>query len=209
MPLDWISLETIAILLSIGYLLLAIKESSLCWYCAFLSAMIFVYIFANVSLFMESLLNAFYMIMAVYGLFQWRRGGDKREGLAIRSWAFSTHLIIIICIFLVAGLSGHWLSSYTEAQFPYLDSLTTWASVVTTFMVARKILENWLYWLVIDSFSIYMFVDRELYQTAAMFGLYLFLALIGYFKWRKTYRRQGRTHSETHAASLARLEQEN
>jgi len=80
---------------------------------------------------------------------------------------------------------------------PYLDSFTTWASVMTTLMVARKVLENWLYWIVINSLSMYMFIDRELYQTAVMLAVYLGLSVIGYFTWRKVYLDQRATASAT------------
>ena len=71
---------------------------------------------------------------------------------------------------------------------PILDSFTTWGSIVTTWMVARKILENWLYWLVIDSASIYLYLDRELYLTAALFAVYLVIVIFGYFQWLQHYR---------------------
>ncbi|MGK0293590.1 MAG: nicotinamide mononucleotide transporter, partial [Porticoccaceae bacterium] len=75
---------------------------------------------------------------------------------------------------------------------PYLDSFTTWASVLTTVMVARKVLENWLYWIVINSVSIYLYIDRDLDQTAAMFTLYLVLSVLGYVVWKKNYVLQDR-----------------
>ena len=72
---------------------------------------------------------------------------------------------------------------------PYIDSFTTWGSVITTFMVARKVLENWLYWIVIDAVSIFLYIDRELYQTVGLY-VYLVLAVIGYVAWRKAYFQQ-------------------
>ena len=86
---------------------------------------------------------------------------------------------------LVATLiSGRVLSEYSEAALPYIDSFTTWGAIVATFMVARKVLENWLYWFVIDSVSIYLYVNRELYLTALLFAGYLVLIVIGYLSWR-------------------------
>ncbi|TNE88758.1 MAG: nicotinamide riboside transporter PnuC, partial [Gammaproteobacteria bacterium] len=64
---------------------------------------------------------------------------------------------------------------------------TTWGSVLTTYMVARKILENWLYWIIVDGVSIYLYLDRALFFTAALFAIYLVLVVIGYFTWRKHY----------------------
>ena len=135
-------------------------------------------------------LNVYYMAMAIYGWYQWQRGGSDNEGIALSVWTAKQHLIAMAVIILATLISGYLLSATTEARLPYIDSFTTWASILTTVMVARKVVENWLYWIVIDSVSIFLYLDRELYQTAVMFILYLVLATLGYFAWRKRYFEQ-------------------
>jgi nicotinamide mononucleotide transporter len=139
---------------------------------------------------MESGLNGYYMAMAIYGWYQWQRGGSGSQGVALSVWSARQHLFAIGLIMLATVISGYILTVTTDARLPYIDSFTTWASILTTVMVARKVLENWLYWIVINSVSIFLYLDRELYQTAAMFVLYLVLATIGYFAWRKNYLEQ-------------------
>lgn len=192
MSFDWVNLETLAVALGISYLLLAMCENSLCWYCAFFSTAIYVYIFGDVSLYMESALNVYYMGMAVYGWLQWQKGGANHSGVEIVRWTAKHHIICILVILIASVISGYLLSVNTDARLPYLDSFTTWASVLTTVMVARKVLENWLYWIVINSVSIYLYIDRDLDQTAAMFTLYLVLSVLGYVVWKKNYVLQDR-----------------
>ena len=192
MSLDWVNLETLAVALGVAYLVLAMRENSLCWYCAFFSTALYVWIFGDVSLYMESALNVYYMGMAIYGWFQWQRGGVNHEGLDIIRWTAKQHGLAISAIVLAALVSGYLLSIGTDAKLPYMDSLTTWGSILTTVMVARKVLENWLYWIVINSISIYLYLDRGLEQTALMFMLYLVLAILGYYAWRKKYVDQDR-----------------
>ena len=192
MGLDWVNLETLAVALGVAYLVLAMRENSLCWYCAFFSTALYVWIFGDVSLYMESALNVYYMGMAIYGWFQWQRGGINHEGLEIIRWTAKQHGLAISAIVLAALVSGYLLSIGTDARLPYLDSLTTWGSILTTVMVARKVLENWLYWIVINSISIYLYLDRGLEQTASMFMLYLVLAILGYYAWRKKRAGQNR-----------------
>ena len=187
---EWIGLETIAVILSIAYLLLAMRENSLCWYCAFFSTGIYIWIYGDVSLYMESALNAYYMAMAVYGWYQWQRGGQASHGIQLSCWTIKRHLGTIALIVLLSLVSGYLLSQNTDAKLPYIDSFTTWGSVITTFMVARKIVENWLYWIVIDAVSIFLYIDRGLYQTVGLYVLYIILAVIGYIAWRKTYLEQ-------------------
>ena len=192
MSFDWVNLETLAVALGMSYLLLAMRENSLCWYCAFFSTAIYVYIFGDVSLYMESALNVYYMGMAVYGWLQWQKGGANHSGVEIVRWTAKHHIICILAILIASVISGYLLSVNTDARLPYLDSFTTWASVLTTVMVARKVLENWLYWIVINSVSIYLYIDRDLDQTAAMFTLYLVLSVLGYVAWKKNYVLQDR-----------------
>ncbi len=182
-------LELLAVVFSIVYLLLALKENSLCWYFALANAAIFTVIFWDVSLLMESALNVYYVVMAVYGWYRWRAVGSKDEniqtGTQVHTWPLTYHLLAWATIFILSAISGYWLSRNTSAVLPYLDSLTTWGSILTTWMVTRKVLENWLYWIVIDSVSIFLYIDRGLYLTSLLFVGYVIIVVFGYFSWRK------------------------
>jgi nicotinamide mononucleotide transporter len=187
---EWVGLETVAVVLGVAYLLFAMRENSLCWYCAFISTGIYIWIFGDVSLYMESALNAYYMVMAVYGWYQWQRGGSSANGIKLSVWGIKQHMAAISLVLILSVVSGYLLSQNTEARMPYIDSFTTWGSVITTFMVARKVLENWLYWIVINSVAIFLYIDRDLYQTAGLYGLYIILSVIGFIAWRKAYFEQ-------------------
>ncbi len=182
--------EALAVLLGIAYLLLAMRESLWCWYAGFASTAIFLVIFWDVRLLMEAGLQVYYLVMSVYGWWHWRQGATEETPLPIRRWSLSQHVAAAALIILAAGLSGSLLSSHTDAALPYMDSFTTWGSILTTWMVARKILENWLYWLVIDSVSIYLYLNRELYLTALLFAVYLVIAVFGYLRWRQHFLQQ-------------------
>lgn len=183
-------LELTAVVFAIAYLILAVKENSLCWYAAAISTFIFLAIFWEVKLYMESGLQVFYLAMAAYGWYQWRSADYGSAGLQISMWTMGQHAIALTFIVLLTFLSGYFLQSATDAQLPYLDSFTTWASVVATFMVARKLLENWIYWLVIDSVSIYLYIDRELYFTAILFAVYIVIIFFAWFSWSKSYQQK-------------------
>jgi nicotinamide mononucleotide transporter len=182
--------ELLAVLLAIAYLLLALRENSLCWYCALASTAIFTGLFWDVSLLMESALNVYYMAMAVYGWWQWRGGkgsltNSGKSAIEISAWPWRNHLLAWGVIAGLTAVSGSLLANNTTAALPYLDSFTTWGSVLTTWMVTRKILENWLYWIVIDSVSIVLYIDRGLYLTSLLFVAYVIIVVFGFFAWRK------------------------
>ncbi len=187
--LSW--LEATAVVLAVAYLLLAVRQNIWCWACAFVSTAIYIWLFHSVALFMESALNVFYLVMAVYGWYEWRHGGARHEGLAVTVWPLAVHAVALGAIGIATFATGSWLAANTAAAFPYLDSLTTWSAVWATFLVTRKVLENWLYWFVIDAVSVYLYLSRGLPLTALLFCLYLVLIPIGYLSWRKDFAVQG------------------
>lgn len=183
-------LEAAGVLFSVLYLVLAIRESLWCWPSAFLASVLSVVVMFDARLYSEAALNVFYAAMAVYGYWQWRYGGRARgaEELPIGVWPLSAHVLAIGGSLAASAVVGWLMSEYTDAAFPYADAFVTVSSVVTTYMVARKILENWLYWLVIDSLSLYLYLQRELYFYAGLFALYLVLVVIGLVRWHRDWR---------------------
>lgn len=139
---------------------------------------------------MESLLYAFYVGMAVYGWISWKRGGQGDAELPISIWPLNTHLVAAIIIIVLATATGWFLSEYTHATYPYADSMTTFAAIWATFLVARKVFENWWYWLIIDIVSIAIYWTRGLELTAVLFVMYVILIPIGMLQWWKTFRMQ-------------------
>lgn len=182
--------EMCAVSLAIAYLLLAVRQSRLCWYAAFVSTALYSWLFWDVQLLMESLLNVYYMGMAVYGWWHWRHGEQGGRPLQIQGWPWRHHAMVIAGILTVSVVSGALLSRYTQAAWPYLDSLTSWAAVVTTYMVARKVLANWGYWMVINSVNLFLFTDRGMHLTGLLYVAYLLISVYGWGSWYRDYQRQ-------------------
>ncbi len=182
--------EVPAVVLAILYLVLAARENIWCWGAAFASTAIYIYVFFDVNLFLESALQVYYLGMAIFGWYQWRQPADQSATRPISTWSLEKHYVIIAATGAVVVASGYLLSENTSAALPYVDAFTTWYAVVTTYMVTRKILENWLYWFVIDSVSVYLYYSRGLYLTALLFIAYLVIIVFGYLKWKKEYDQQ-------------------
>ena len=182
--------EIAAVFLGICYLLLALRESIWCWPCALLSTAIYIWLFGNFKLYMESLLNIYYLLMAFYGFHLWRGGNNEDKSIRIQYWPWRHHLIAISCVVLLSLISGILLQNNTDAVWPFLDSFTTWGAVLTTFMVAKKIIENWIYWFIIDGLSILIYIERGLYPTATLFFIYEIIVIFGFFSWLQRYRQQ-------------------
>lgn len=183
-------IEHIASGLGLAYLILIMRQNVWGWPCALISTALFTYIFWDVSLFMESLLNVYYMGMAVYGFWNWNRTPTDKPTLPIIIWPLKTHALALGAIFILSGASGYYLTTNTTAAWPYLDSFTTWGAVITTYMVAQKVFENWFYWLVIDAVALYLYIDRGLYSPALLMVVYIILIVVGLITWARQLQQQ-------------------
>ena len=184
-------LEVIAVVAAIAYLLLAIRQNIWCWLGAAVSTAIYVFLFFDARLYMESALNLFYFAMAIYGWSVWYFGRSGDEKLPVSVWGRNVHGIAITSIVAASILSGYLLARYSDAAYPYIDSMTTWGAIWATFLVARKVLENWWYWLVIDAASIVIYWTRDLHLTALLFAVYVVMIPFGLVAWRRSLQEQG------------------
>lgn len=192
--------EAIAALLGLVYLLLAVKRNLLCWLCAFVSTAIYLVLFAQAALYMQSALQVFYLGMAVYGFIDWKNGRTEESGVLIRTWSAQQHALAALGVACATALNGWLLARHTDAVAPYLDSFVTWSSVVTTWMVARRVLENWLYWIVVDGVAAYLYFTQGLLATTALFAIYIGIVIRGFFVWQREHHEQLRS-GQVHVAS--------
>lgn len=200
---DWqliTTLELAAMLLALAYVLLAMRQSLWCWPAALVSTLLYTHIMWDSALLSDALLQVYYAGMAVYGWWRWQQvqHGSVSRG-SVTEWPWFRHLLLIAVTGL-AGLGlGYVMATWTHADFAWLDAQTTCFSIVATFLVARKLVSNWLYWVVIDAVSIYVYAQKHLYFTTGLFVLYTFIAMAGYLVWRQHYLKQAMAPQAVHA----------
>lgn len=180
-------LEASSVALGLLYALLAVRRIRWCWLAGGLSSAILVYLAARAQLPMQSALQAYYVGMAAYGFWHWS-GHAGAGARPVSTLPLRAHAAAWAAILLASALTARWLAAETQAAWPYLDSLTTWASLFTTWLVARMKLENWLYWIAIDSVLVFLFAAQGLYFVALLFAAYLLIAVVGFFAWLKAIR---------------------
>jgi len=182
--------EAIATLLGIAYVILAIRQSIWAWPSAFVSTLIYTILFWQAQLPLQSLLNAYYLAMAVYGFWLWHQPPQSDKAIQVHQQTFGFHLSFLLLGSLLTWGIGSYLQSGNYSAAPYLDAGVMIFSVLNTYLMARKLLENWLYWLVINSAAMYLYWLSGFYLTIVMFMLYFVLAIIGYLTWRKELHAQ-------------------
>jgi nicotinamide mononucleotide transporter len=182
--------EIFAALLGMAYIIFASRESQWCWPLAFISTLIYTVLFWEGQLPMQALLNFYYIGMAIYGYMLWRKHGIAKDNLAITSWSWNKQLIFLSIGTLLSLITAYYLKISETSQRPYLDASVTIFSVMNTFLMAKKILQNWLYWVVIDAAAVVLYAQSGFYATVILFAIYTVLAMLGYINWQKLYRQQ-------------------
>lgn len=182
--------EIAAALMGVAYILLAAKESQWCWLFAFFSTLVYTILFWNDQLPMQALLNFYYMGMAFYGFWAWHQHDKQADTLQISRWPWLWHMTFVAVGVAVSAMVSAYLQKTGQSQSPVLDAYTTVFSVMNTWLIARKVLENWLYWAVIDGAATLLYVQTGYYATAALFVLNTILAIVGFISWVKLYRQQ-------------------
>ncbi len=197
---SWV--EWLGVLAGVVYVILASYRSIWCWMFAFISSGLYVYLCIQYQLFIESGLQLFYVAMAVVGWISWKNAepkdsaqvldakDDQSNKASINVWPLWIHVINVFVSGVVAFALGWIFDVYTNQANPYMDAFTTVYSLLATFMVTRRILENWVYWIIIDAVSILLYYDRGLYLSVVLYVLFTVLATIGLITWWKEYNTQ-------------------
>ena len=173
-------------LLGLAYVVLAVRRERLCWVLGGLSSAILVWLYARSQLPMQSGLNAFYVAMSFYGYATWRRTGGEAPAV---SWLpLRRHVVAWLGILAASGLTARLLATETQAAWPYLDSLSTSASLFATWLTARMKLENWLYWIAIDATVAVLSASQGLVSVALLYVVYLVIAGFGFAAWLRQLR---------------------
>ncbi len=186
---NWVELT--GAILSLIYLILSVRQKIGLWIFGFLCAALYVYVFFQSKFYAGMTLQFYYLAVSVYGWITWKRGKtDTQPELPVtrtsKHMAFNLltgFLAILVIYFFI-------LSNFTDSPLPRGDAFTTALSIVATWMLAKKLLENWLLWIVADAVSTGLYLYRGLYPTAVLFTVYTLMAVLGYFQWKKSMKHQ-------------------
>lgn len=168
-------LEALAVVLNLLYTFFYLRSEVWCYAFGIAGPAVFIYLCFQKQLFGEVALQCFYILFAFYGIFHW--GGVWHT----EHWTLNQHFPYIIVGSIAAAYFGYYLNKYTKAQLPFFDGFTTVFAIIGTWIMVHYIHENWIYFIVINALSIYMYSKREMWLSAAMFLLYLVMSLDGYF----------------------------
>lgn len=169
------------------YLVFSIKQNIWLWPWGIVTSLLYIYVFFEAKFYAGMSLQFYYFGISIYGWYFWRTG-SKKEGndkVPVIHASLRECLIFILVTIVLTVISGYGLDHFTDSPLPFWDSFTTSGSIVATWMLARKYLEQWLFWIIIDAVSLGTYIYKELYPTVVLFSVYTGMAVIGYYQWRK------------------------
>jgi nicotinamide mononucleotide transporter len=192
--LEWLlsnKIELLGAILGIAYIFFSIRQNILTWPTGLLASALYVWVFFQAKLYADMGLQVYYVGISIYGWYFWLNGKKeiKTHKLRVKQTPIKLWIkLLLISIVLYFGIL-YLLLNFTDSDVPYMDSITTALSIVATWMLARKYLEHWLIWIVVDAFSAGLYVYKNLWATVILFLVYTVMAVMGYIEWRKDFRK--------------------
>lgn len=170
---------------------LAAKNNIYSWPIAIISVIIYIFIFFETKLYADMGLQFYFFFMNVYGWYFWSKNrNNSQESRPVSLITKKETILSLVGVVFFTIILGVLLKKQTDASFPFMDSFCTACSLIAQIFLARKVLHNWLIWIFVDIIYVGMYISKDLYATAIMYALYVYIALVGYLDWRKIYREQ-------------------
>jgi nicotinamide mononucleotide transporter len=185
--MNWIVdniIEIIGTIAGLIFLYLEIKQNKWLWPVGLITSVMYIYVFFVAKLYADMSLQFYYVFISIYGWIVWSKGGSQKE-LPVTRLSKELFLILFGASMLIYAVISYILVAYTDGSIPYWDAFTTALSIVATWMLARKILEQWLVWVIVNAVSLGLYIYKGLYPTSVLFFFYTVLALVGYVQWKK------------------------
>lgn len=195
---EWLlsELEWLVVILNLLFIVLLVAEHISCWIFGILGSILagLLFLQPEVRLYSEAVLYLIYAVLGGYGWWSWeqRRQNNFRS---IISWTWKGHLVALAIGVAFWCIIGGYMARYTNASMVWCDAFSTAFSLVATYLEAKKVLEGWFYWMVLNVFSIWLYAVKQLDQMAIMMVVFSILSVLGYWRWRKSFLLQAEVQS--------------
>jgi len=182
-------IELLGAILGIAYVFFSIRQNILTWPIGLLTSILYVWVFLVSKLYADMGLQLYYAFISIYGWYEWLHGNKSNKESTLKISRLTSKLGSLLLLFSILIFFLIWfvLDKYTDSPVPVADALATALSLVATWMLAKKILEHWLIWIFVDTFSIGLFWYKSLFATVFLFIVYTIMAVVGFFEWKREY----------------------
>lgn len=181
-------IEAVAVVFGVACVWLTVRQNIWCWPTGLVQVSLYIFIFYEVKLYSDLILHVIYVFLQLYGWYHWLRGGKQDTPLPVST--LSAHARWVWIAVALAGTAGwgYLMTTFTDASVPYGDAFTTVTSLIAQWLMARKKLESWLFWIAVDVLAIGIYWYKSLLLTSGLYALFLILAILGWLAWQKSLR---------------------
>lgn len=190
---SWLShnyIEVIGSIAGLVYIYFSIKQLIWLWPLGILTSLLYFFIFFEAKFYADMALQLYYIYISIYGWNYWSKNKtNNEEKVPVITSSLKEWIVFVLLTIIFSVIIGIGLDNFTDSPLPYWDAFTTAGSIIATWMLARKYLEQWLFWIIIDFVSMGAYIYKNLYPTSILFGIYTVMAGIGYLNWRKDLKK--------------------
>jgi nicotinamide mononucleotide transporter len=180
-------IEFFANLFNLLSVFLANRNSFHTWWTGIIGTILLGILFYEVKLYADVILQVFFILTGIWGWWNWRYGGRKKTELPITRVGWQQLFIFgILAVLLTIG-HGSLLHTLTDASFPFIDSIILVCSIIAQFLLMKRKLESWYFWILVDSVAVPLYAAKELYLTSSIYSVFLILAIWGLLHWRRIW----------------------
>jgi nicotinamide mononucleotide transporter len=190
--MNWILdnyIEILGVIFGFIYIFLSIKQNVWLWPIGIINATLYVWVFLMSKLYADMSLQIYYLLISIYGWYYWVSGKNVKQkdnkNLPITRTNAKTFVVLLILEILLFSTLWFVLKNFTDSTVPAGDAFATSLSILATWMLTKKKIEQWLIWIVVNIFSVGLFYYKELYATVILYSVFALLASVGYIKWHK------------------------
>lgn len=180
-------LEIGSVVFSVLFLIFLIRENKICWFFGIGASLLSIFLFYRIHLYSESILYFYYVIIGIYGYVLWNKNEKGLAAFQISQPGLFFHFVLFLVGVLSGSVLGYVFENYTDAENAYLDAFTTVFSFIASYLEARKVLSTWIFWIILNGVTIYLYSQKELDWYAALTVVYTVFSFVGFIKWRKIY----------------------
>ncbi len=180
-------IEILAVVATLASVWLSVRRNILTWPTGMVGVSAYFVVFLRERLYADMALQVLFFAQCSYGWWAWRRS-EQRAGPPIRTLSGSNRVLVAAGVAAVAWTAGALLSGYTDASAPYWDATASVLSITANQLLARRLLENWVLWIVADTLYVGIFAWKSLYLSAALYALFLWMVIAGLRRWTREYQ---------------------
>jgi nicotinamide mononucleotide transporter len=177
--------EIVAVVFGLLCVWLTTRQNVWCWPTGLVQVVLFVYVFFQAGLYSDVLLHLIYIVLQFYGWYHWLHGGRDRQPPPVTRLARAAAGGWAVVAVLGTGGLGSAMARLPDSALPYWDAAIAVLSLIAQYLLARKVLENWLIWIAVDVLAVGVYTAKGLYLTAGLYAVFLGLATLGYVAWKR------------------------